>query len=167
MWPQRERYFCKQLGVKMKLLICLSLLIPASPFLHMMSIFSQHEDYRKSDYVILSVSANETRVSLLLSQTLLIVLPAQMGTGYTWRAVQNADRFGTIEKLDSAEIQKLTKQGILEVASEKNLPGSSERQVFRLKPISNGTTQVELRYIRPWEPDKSERKFVVTLNINS
>ena len=154
----------------MKLLasiFCLSL-IPAFPLPHFMTHLSaQEKNSRDSNYVILGANDNKSKVKLLLSQTLLIVLPAQLGTGFSWRATRHEVHLGKVEKLDSLEIQKLTKEGILDVPSEKNSPGAAERQVFRLKPTSKGATRVELSYIRPWEPDKFEKNFVVTVNVES
>lgn len=161
----------RHLGIAMKLfarIFCLSLAISAVPLPHFMTHLSaQGRDSHSSSYVILSEDDNKSQVKLLLSQTLLIILPAQLGTGFSWHATRSDVSLGTLEKLDESEIQKLTRERILDLPSEKNLPGGTESQVFRLKPTSKGTSQVELRYIRFREPDKPDRKFVVTLNVGS
>ena len=165
-WDQKD---CRR---KMKLsagIFCFVLAILLSVNLKFASgsFASQQDQSRRSGYVILGKNANETKVYLLRSQTLLIILPAQFGTGYSWKVIHSGVPLGTVEKLDATETQKLTKEGILDVSDQKSLPGGSENQVFRLKPSADGESQIELQYVRRWDHEKPQGRFVVTLNVGA
>jgi len=120
----------------------------------------------KKTYVVLSATDNETRISLKVSELLLVVLPAQPGTGCTWRAIRSGKPLGTVEKLNFNQVQELMKAGALPSASEEGSPGSTERQVFRLSPVGKGNTTLELHYVCVWEPNKVAKKFRVTLQVS-
>jgi predicted secreted protein len=120
---------------------------------------------RKSDLITLYEVAGEARTSLLLSQTLLIVVPVQWGTGYSWKIVRDGAPLGTLEKLESPEIQRLTEQKILQVPAEKNWPGGAANQVFRLRPTKVGESRIELQLTRHSEPNKPDKKLIVTVNV--
>jgi inhibitor of cysteine peptidase len=75
---------------------------------------------------------------VLTSKTRLIVrLPAQPGTGYSW-ALQAGS---SLLRLVKSYVQ----------TSGHPLPGGTETQVFVFTPVASGTDELELDYRRPWE----------------
>jgi len=86
---------------------------------------------------VLTEKDNGTAVTLPLKSRLMIRLPAQPGTGFSWTPKA------------SSSLLRLVKS--YEKASTHMLPGGIETEVFVFTPVASGTDQLELDYRRPWE----------------
>jgi len=82
-----------------------------------------------------NISHQGQRVEARPDDTLRIVLPTQMGTGYRWHWEEQA-AFRLIEE---------------KVEPKDNIPGASEEQVFIIRPLKKGKHQLSLAYRRSWE----------------
>jgi predicted secreted protein len=82
-----------------------------------------------------------------------IQLPAQMGTGYSWQ-------------LRARDAKVAVPQGETELKSTPGqAPGAAEQQLFGFKIQAPGSTTVHLQYVRPWEKNQHPQKtFQVTLH---
>ena len=86
---------------------------------------------------VLTQKDNGAAVTLTLKSRLMIRLPAQSGTGFSWTPKA------------SSSLLRLVKS--YEKASAHMLPGGTETQVFVFTPVTSGTDELELYYRRPWE----------------
>ena len=86
---------------------------------------------------VLTQKDNGTAVTLTLKSRLMIRLPAQSGTGFSWTPKA------------SSSLLRLVKS--YEKASAHMLPGGIAPEVFVFTPVASGTDQLELDYRRPWE----------------
>ena len=86
---------------------------------------------------ILTQKDNGAAVTLTLKSRLMIRLPTQPGTGFSW--TPNA----------ASSLLRLVKS--YEEAPARMLPGGTESKVFVFMPVVLGTDQIELDYRRPWE----------------
>jgi hypothetical protein len=99
-------------------------------------------------YVIVSAKVDgveeKTTIQMDESQRLLVVLPWQ-ATGYTWTVSHYQKASLEVKQLDENAYQKLVNEGVLKKLDRSpGMPGSVEKQVFELHPLSRGTTNVEL-----------------------
>ena len=103
--------------------------------------------------LVLTDKDNGKRIELSPSQTVLVKLESQPGTGYAWRvSPQDQPKISLL----ASGTQQTTAGG----------PGASEVQYFELKPAANGLTTVQFEYIRVWEKSKPPSKqFSVELNV--
>jgi predicted secreted protein len=91
----------------------------------------QHQHHMKT----FDTSHEGQRVKVSLDDTLKIILPTQMGTGYRWMwEAQGA--FRLLEE---------------KVEAKANRPGAAEEQVFIIRPLQKGQHQLHLSYQRSWE----------------
>lgn len=75
-------------------------------------------------------------LNLSKGQTLLIKLPVQMGTGFSWVRVGKAN---------------LVRDDGNSVTSDKTVkPGGVETQVFQLTALAPGTETLRYLYVQPW-----------------
>ena len=86
---------------------------------------------------ILTQKDNGAAVTVTLKSRLMIRLPTQAGTGFSW----------TLKATNS--LLRLVRR--YEEAPPQMLPGGTETEVFVFAPIASGTDQLELDYRRPWE----------------
>ena len=86
---------------------------------------------------VLTQKDNGAAVTLTLKSRLMIRLPAQSGTGFSWTPKA------------SSSLLRLVKS--YEKASAHMLPGGIATEVFVFTPVASGTDQLELDYRRPWE----------------
>lgn len=110
----------------------------------------------------LESAEQKAKVHLHASQRLLVVLSWQ-ATGYRWRVSQYDKAFLDFKELDQNEYGELVNHGILKRNRRSGSePGSVQQRVFEFLPISLGTTQVELQYIRGFEtqPWPAKRLFL-------
>jgi predicted secreted protein len=97
------------------------------------------------DAVIVTEKENDARIRVAKGRTILVKLPVQGGTGYTWTmAKHDKERL----KLVSETTEK----------PEKMLPGGRVIRVYRFTAEAAGTTELELHYRRPFEKDKAPAK---------
>lgn len=114
-------------------------------------------------YVVIGEKHNGATIKILPSQTILIDLPSQPGTGYRWEVTRTEQSDWKVYRLDPKEVEALSNKGILEHKEHTGTPGSEEIQVFQVKPFSKKESQVTLQYVRPWARENPAQKF--TLNI--
>ena len=91
--------------------------------------------------LVLTESENERTVQLPINGQLIVRLPAQLGTGFSWAVVR---RNGNVLRLMQ---QRTESTGQLR-------PGGAEAQVFVFAPQASGSEDVELAYRRVWEQDR-------------
>lgn len=89
-------------------------------------------------------SQNGGTVELSKDQQLVIRLPAQLGTGFSW-AIQSMT--GVAMQLVKSDIE-----------NGAGIPGAPETQVFVVKPAQTGNGEIELAYRQPWMRDKQPAK---------
>jgi inhibitor of cysteine peptidase len=99
---------------------------------------SAHAD---SNTLVLTETQNGKTVHLPIRGQLVVRLPAQLGTGFSWAVVSR-----------KGDALRLTQQRT-ESAGQLR-PGGSEEQVFVFAPQARGSEEVELAYRRPWEKDQ-------------
>jgi len=99
---------------------------------------SAHAD---STTLVLTESENGKTVQLPLGGQLVVRLPAQLGTGFSWAVVSR--KGGALRVTE----QRTESAGQLR-------PGGSEEQVFVFAPQASGSEDVELAYRRPWEQNQ-------------
>lgn len=119
-------------------------------------------------YVVLGEQQSGTVAKLKISQLLIIQLPAQQGsTGYGWTVTQFDKSLCKLEELTPEQVKQLQADGILAKPSDTGLLGAVEPQVFQLTPLSKGTTQIQLQYVRSWEPKTPAKQFSLTVRIGT
>ena len=95
---------------------------------------------------------HEGRLALAVGDTLIVRLPVQMGTGYTWQNIRR----------DSAHLAFIDEK-VLDEGGGAQL-GSAELQRFRYRVLAAKDSAVEFHYLRPWEkgvaPEKEYRIHV-------
>jgi predicted secreted protein len=97
----------------------------------------------------------DSTVTLSTGDIFEIRLPAVPGSGYSWQL---------LEQKDGAPFRLMEPPTFVEEGSVK--PGASEVQVFRLKADKVGSSELELKYVRPWDKDSVPlKKFRVNLSI--
>jgi len=90
--------------------------------------------------VRVDAGANGSRISLHPGDRLVITLEGNITTGYQWVILPNMD--GVLELQGEPEY----------AASTKNLMGAGGVYHFTFKAIKAGTTQLNLKYYRSFEP---------------
>ena len=85
------------------------------------------------------VGENSGPVQLELGQMLMVRLPVQAGTGYSWTASPDT---GNLEFVD---------QSTLHPFGEAPTIGGGQTQMFMYRAIAPGTTTLRFIYRRPWE----------------
>jgi predicted secreted protein len=109
----------------------------------------------KGKTVTLTEKDNDTKVKLVKGDTLVLKLPMQGGTGFTWVAGKADD-----EKLKAAGKPTAEKPA-------EPRPGATVLQVFRFEAAAPGSARLEMWYKRPFEKDKKPAKtFSVTVEID-
>jgi len=104
----------------------------------------------------ISEADNGREIKVTRGDIIEVRLPAQLGTGYGWRVTSAASR--RFELID----------GRPKIESSSNVaPGASETEVFRFVARKAGRARLELRYSRPWEPNKKALKtFYLTVVVH-
>jgi inhibitor of cysteine peptidase len=96
-------------------------------------------------------------VALMRAQTLEIRLPAQFGTGASWRL---ASLEGDVLRLSDSRVES----GAAEADAAQ--PGAAETQVFVFLPVAAGSARVAFEYKRPWETEKPpEQVFTLSVSV--
>jgi predicted secreted protein len=108
----------------------------------------------KDKAVTLTEKDNDTKVKLGRGETLLVKLPMQGGTGFTW----------VVGKSDDERLKAKGKPTAEKPAKPR--PGATVIQVFRFEAAAPGTVRLEMWHKRPFEKDKKPAKiYAVTVEI--
>lgn len=104
--------------------------------------------------MVLTEEHNGKEISIAPSTTLIVKLPTQFGTGYSWQAVE----------LPSTLLSPVGKPRV--ETTDARGAGRQDRQVFTFTPQKSGSASLKFHYVRPWEKDaKPEKTFSVKLTI--
>jgi predicted secreted protein len=93
-----------------------------------------------------SASDNGKTIKMQAGESVMLRLPVQLGTGYSWQPPKPGK-----QDLFLVEPEKSTSQAIAE-------PGSKEIQVFRLIFTQTGQADVVFQYRRAWDEKTSPAK---------
>jgi inhibitor of cysteine peptidase len=86
---------------------------------------------------------------------LIIVLPSTPGTGYSWKVDNSAG-----ECLKPLAQPKY-------VPARDAMPGEPGKEIFQFRAMKQGTGELKLDYLRPWEKNVAPAKtFSVTITVN-
>jgi inhibitor of cysteine peptidase len=97
--------------------------------------------------VRVTMNENGSSITLHRGDVLEVALPASFGTGYSWK-IEN--KTGNVLKASGEPETAPGEKG--------NQPGQSETQVFRFVTSGEGTAQLEMHYVRPWEKEEKPTK---------
>jgi hypothetical protein len=113
-------------------------------------------------YVVAGENANGSIITVKQSQILLIELPEQLSSGYSWKMVHlDLKMWGSVD-LPRNAINRLMADGIITPRADPRGPfGTIEPRVFRLEPKKRGRSTIEITEARPWEPDSPRKKCVL------
>ena len=117
--------------LKTKIILCLGMVVAS------VSALRAAEPGGSPVVKILTQKDNGAAVTLTLKSRLMVRLPTQPGTGFSWTL-----------KAASALLRLIKSY---EDAPTRMLPGGTETKVFVFMPVVSGTDQLELDYRRPWE----------------
>lgn len=95
-----------------------------------------------------------SKIIALSDSPFYLELPYNPSTGYQWQA----DFDTKILKLNNLSYRK---------QSTKDKTGTEEVQIFEFFPLEKGNTEINLRYVRPWEPDtppQQTKNYEVVIN---
>jgi inhibitor of cysteine peptidase len=90
-------------------------------------------------------------LQMRVGQTLLIQLPANPTTGYTWTV--------------NGSVAPLTKSGKTNYAANSSAMGAGGTQSLTFYAENTGTATITLDYRRPWENDPPAKTFTVTFTV--
>jgi inhibitor of cysteine peptidase len=118
-------------------------------------------------YIVVHEKDNRAELRMRSSQTLIVDLVSQPGTGYTWKIFRFDETLWKSNRLDASDIKELVKGHVLRERVQSGLPGSEEEQVFQFVPKMQGSTEIEIRYVRPWEPAVPARAFKLRVELTN
>lgn len=102
-------------------------------------------------YLTLTEKDDGSTVSLVGDQSLQIILPSNISTGYSWNIVS----------IDSALLKQV---GEKEYVQEIKRKGGEGHTVFRFRVTDKGKLSLKLAYYRGWEKNLSyEKTFTVSI----
>jgi len=88
-------------------------------------------------YADTSYSGKEVEISI--GESLVVTLPSNTSTGYSWTLAENSDE-GVLQEVEHEYI-----------ATQTNLVGAAGKELWTFKALQDGTSTIRLEYIRPWE----------------
>jgi predicted secreted protein len=100
----------------------------------------------------LSISIDDVKVG----QEFNITLESNPTTGYQWQLAKQLN--GTVLVFLGSEYKP----------SESDLLGAGGIEIWRFKAVNSGTTEISLKYVRPWETDVppiKEQTFGIIVNL--
>ncbi len=106
---------------------------------------------RKNGPLTLGPADSGKTVTLVVGQVVTVRLASNPSTGYRWQTATEPDPQYLIV-VDSGYDRPA-----------ENAPGASGQAWWKLRATGAGSTSIELRYVRPWEPDAKAQQF--TLNV--
>jgi inhibitor of cysteine peptidase len=89
-----------------------------------------------------------TTIEVNLGEDVVITLEANHSTGFSWQLAQPLEK----DILEFTESQY--------ISSNTGLLGAGGKEVWTLKTLQRGKTEVALKYAQPWEKDKPPAKEV-------
>jgi inhibitor of cysteine peptidase len=98
--------------------------------------------------VRVTTEENGSSVSLRAGDLLEVMLPASLGTGFSWRVRNGAE--SVLRSKGKPETKK--------PEGKEPEVGATEYQIFRFEAKAAGTGRLELEYSRPWEKDVAPAK---------
>lgn len=93
--------------------------------------------------ITLDENANGRQIELAPNQMLVVTLPANPSTGYSWE----------IAAIDPAIVQQAGEATFAPVATDQARVGAGGTETFQFTTVGSGTTTLTLIYHRPWEKD--------------
>ncbi|HET7694113.1 MAG TPA: protease inhibitor I42 family protein [Vicinamibacterales bacterium] len=96
--------------------------------------------------MVLTEEHNGKEISISVTSTLILKLPAQLGTGYSWQVVDPPP--AVLSPGDKPRVETTDTKGA----------GRQERQVFTFTPVKSGSAVLRLHYVRPWEKEAKPQK---------
>jgi inhibitor of cysteine peptidase len=104
------------------------------------------------DVLIGSESAGST-VELKTGQVLVISLPSNPTTGYSWHVAQ----------IDESILKQVGEVEFVQAAGDEQLVGAGGVEKLSFETVASGTTTLTLTYDRVWEDIPPEQTFTVTI----
>jgi inhibitor of cysteine peptidase len=106
--------------------------------------------------VVVTEAAKETTITLSSGDRLIVRLPAQLGTGYSW---------GLVGKPASGLVRLI--EDHIET-SPQAAPGTVEIQVFTFEAIGSGSGELKLVYRQPWDSEQAPvRTYALQITVRS
>lgn len=93
--------------------------------------------------IMLDENANGRQIELAPNQTLVVTLPANPTTGYSWE----------IAALDPEIVQQAGEATFTPMTTDQARVGAGGTETFQFTAVGPGTTTLTLVYHRPWEKD--------------
>jgi hypothetical protein len=132
-----------------------------------MAVQAESDRQPMHDYVVVrGGAARNATVHIYTSQILLVELSVQLGTGYTWAVARYNMSIVEGKRLSDDETRLLRESGVLKNERGPNMAGSAEFRVFQFRPLSPGKAEVEFHSIRPREPERVDKTFLLSINIS-
>jgi inhibitor of cysteine peptidase len=104
-------------------------------------------------YMIITDADNGKGKNIPRGEQFWIKLPAQLGTGYSWKITSPESNF---ESIGSPVTE----------SSGSAMPGGSEHQIFKFKANKAEEADLNLEYIQPWEKNfKPAKSFTVKIKV--
>ena len=128
---------------------CVNLCLNLALFTFLMS--SGYVGPSKAMEVHLTESANGREVELRVGQSLVLSLPENRTTGYSWQLVKNG-----------AAVCRLVEDVNEQTAQRIGSPGSHRWRFVAEKP---GVSTIEMHLIRPWKADEVTRSFSLKVRV--
>jgi inhibitor of cysteine peptidase len=101
----------------------------------------------------LTEQANGGKQNLKVGQRVLVLLPGNPTTGYTWQVDS---------KVDAKVLQQIGEPGFHQ---DSGLIGAGGTESFLFEATAPGTTALSLSYSRPWESKAPEKTFTVQVTV--
>jgi len=125
-------------------------------------------DAQKDNHFVIVTELTERTTKIEMSDTLLVQLISQPGTGYSWFVAGVDKAFFDYRQLSPVEYQELVGRGVLHPLSERNgPPGSEEAQVFEFNAHAKGRTKLSFDYARPWMRNSPEQRRFLNIQVVS
>jgi predicted secreted protein len=103
--------------------------------------------------VVVTSREHPEQVNVNKGGMLYVKLETQPGTGFGWKIAKN-------------DPTVLAPEGVAMLEPDKSLPGGTEWQVFRFHAVAAGADDLEMHYMRAFDPAKPPAKtFRVRVNI--
>lgn len=105
--------------------------------------------------ITVSEAQNGDAIQLSKGRALVVRLPAQFGTGFSWAVTRMT---GSALRLGGNQTE----------SQSAGTPGASETQIFTFEATSSGTSEIEIGYRQPWMKDQpAARNFTLHVSVSS
>jgi predicted secreted protein len=117
-------------------------------------------------YVVARETDNGSTLTIRRSQILLLDLPEQLSTGYSWSVVNPDTAMWRLHDLSDDAINRLRADGVIvQQEAPQGRFGTIKSRVFRLEAKKAGKSTIDLNEARPWEPEKPRTQYVLHIII--